>query len=59
MPKRWFDTLPPSHLAHRAFDDAIEQGKLFLQHAEGSERGGVRDGAEIGQKRMHLPKPLE
>ncbi|OGQ04051.1 MAG: exonuclease [Deltaproteobacteria bacterium RIFCSPLOWO2_01_44_7] len=29
MPKRWFDPLPPSHLVHRALDDAIEQGALF------------------------------
>lgn len=29
MPKRWFDPLSSSHLAHRALDDAIEQGVLF------------------------------
>ncbi|MDO8527252.1 MAG: 3'-5' exoribonuclease [Deltaproteobacteria bacterium] len=29
MPKRWFDPKPPSHLPHRALDDAIEQGLLF------------------------------
>ncbi|OGQ04512.1 MAG: exonuclease [Deltaproteobacteria bacterium RIFCSPLOWO2_01_44_7] len=29
MPKHWFDPKPPSHLAHRALDDAIEQGALF------------------------------